>query len=95
MSFRPLHDRILVKRSTAEQTSRGGIIIPENAKEKPARGEVLAVGPGKLLENGTRAPMDVKPGDVVLFGKYSGSELQGMDDEVVITEADVLGVFEP
>ena len=94
-TIRPLHDRIVIKRLEEERISAGGIVIPDNATEKPMRGEVLAVGPGKLLENGQRSSMDVKSGDTVLFGKYSGTEVKVNDDElVVMREDDIMGVVE-
>jgi chaperonin GroES len=94
MNFRPLHDRVLVKRTEREQTSQGGIIIPDSAKEKPQEGEVIAVGEGKKLDNGERQKMDVKKGDKILFGKYSGSEIK-MDGEeyVILREDEILGVL--
>ncbi len=89
--IKPLDDRIVVTRNEAEQTTTGGIILPENAKEKPQQGKVLAVGPGKLLDNGERAKPDVAAGDIVLFGKYSGTELTVDGQEVVILkESDIL-----
>lgn len=94
MSFRPLHDRILIKRVEEEVTS-GGIVIPDSAKEKPSRGQVIAVGNGKLLENGEIRPLDVKKGDKVLFGKYAGTEVKVGDEElIVMREDDILGVIE-
>ncbi len=95
MKVRPLQDRIIVKRLEAESVSAGGIIIPDNAKEKPVRGKVLAVGSGKLLENGERQPVDCKPDDVVLFQKYGGAEvtIEG-EDFLIIRNEDVLGVIE-
>ncbi|MET0596886.1 MAG: co-chaperone GroES [Mesorhizobium sp.] len=95
MSFRPLHDRILVRRIEAEEKSAGGIIIPDTAKEKPQEGEVLAVGPGARNEAGQLIPLDVEVGDRILFGKWSGTEiiLDG-EDRLVMKEADVLGVLE-
>jgi chaperonin GroES len=97
MPVRPLHDRILVKRSEeSDQKSVGGIIIPDTAKEKPQRGRVVAVGEGKRDENGKRIPLDVKVGDEVLFGKYSGNEVKIDGDEFLIMhEHDILGVLEP
>jgi chaperonin GroES len=90
-SIQPLDDRIIVKRSDAETQSAGGILLPENAKEKPQKGEVIAVGPGKQLDSGERATPDVNAGDVVLFGKYSGTEITVDGDEVVILrESDIL-----
>lgn len=95
MSIRPLDDRILVKRLEAETTTPGGILIPDKAAEKPSQGEVLAVGEGALLDNGTRREPAVKVGDRVLFGKYSGSEVK-LDGEtlLIMREADVLAVIE-
>ena len=93
MNFRPLHDRVLVRRTENEQTTSGGIIIPDSAKEKPQEGEVVAVGEGKKLENGNRQVMDVKAGDKVLFGKYSGSEIKMEGEEfVILREDEILGV---
>ena len=90
-SIQPLDDRIIVKRSDAETQSAGGILLPENAKEKPQKGEVIAVGHGKQLDSGERATPDVNAGDVVLFGKYSGTEITVDGDEVVILrESDIL-----
>jgi chaperonin GroES len=90
-TIKPLDDRIVVTRTEPEQTSSGGIILPENAKEKPQQGKVLAVGPGKLLDNGDRAKPDVAAGDVILFGKYTGTELTVEGQEVVILkESDIL-----
>ncbi|MBA3683628.1 MAG: co-chaperone GroES [Planctomycetes bacterium] len=90
-TIQPLDDRIVVKRTEPEQTSSGGIVLPENAKEKPQQGKVLAVGPGKLLDNGERAKPDVATGDLILFGKYSGSELTVDGEEIVILkESDIL-----
>ena len=95
MSIRPLHDRVLVRRMEDETTSAGGIIIPDNAKEKPSRGEVLAVGNGKHLDNGDVRPLDVKVGDKVLFGKYSGSEVKVDGEELlVMREDDIVGIIE-
>jgi chaperonin GroES len=93
--FRPLHDRILVKRIEAEEKTPGGIIIPDTAKEKPIEGEVLAVGPGARDENGAVQPLDVQVGDRVLFGKWSGTEviIEG-EDRVIMKETDVFGVIE-
>jgi chaperonin GroES len=94
MNLRPLHDRVIVKRLEEEKKSAGGIIIPDNAAEKPVRGEVLAVGPGKKSDDGKIIAMDVKKGDVVLFGKYSGSEVKVDGDEVlVMREDDIMAVF--
>lgn len=94
MSIRPLHDRVVVKRiDTTEEQVRGGIIIPDTAKEKPQEAEVIAVGPGKVNEDGSRSKMDVKEGDRVLIGKYSGSEVKiGDDDLVILREDEILGI---
>ncbi len=96
MNVRPLHDRILAKRSEKnEEEVRGGIIIPDTAKEKPQEAEVVAAGPGKLNDDGKRSPMDVKAGDRILIGKYSGSEIKVDDDEyVILREDEVLAVIE-
>lgn len=95
MDLRPLHDRVLVRRLEEEEQRRGGIIIPDSAKEKPQQAEVMAVGNGKLLENGERAALEVKPGDRILFGKYSGSEVKiGADDYLILREDEILGVIE-
>jgi len=94
MKVRPLHDRVLLKRIEQKEMVKGGIIIPDTAKEKPMEGEVIAVGPGKLLEDGKRSPMDVKPGDRVLFGKYAGTEIKIDDEELVIMrEEEILAVL--
>ena len=95
MKFRPLHDRVVVKRIDAEQKTAGGIIIPDTAKEKPQRGKVVAVGEGKKDESGKRIACDVKAGDQVLFGKYSGTEVKIDGEEFLIMhETDILGVIE-
>ena len=95
MKIRPLHDRILVKRLEEERTSSGGIIIPDTATEKPVQGKVVAVGKGKILEDGNVRPLDVKVGDKILFGKYSGTEVKVDGDElVVMREEDVMAVIE-
>ena len=95
MKIRPLNDRIVAKRIEQAEEVRGGIIIPDTAKEKPQEAEIIAVGPGKLDENGKRSPMDVKKGDRVLIGKYSGSEIKiGDEDLVILREDEVLGVIE-
>ena len=95
MKIRPLHYRVVVKRIEAQEQVRGGIIIPDTAKEKPQEAEVIAVGPGKVNDNGQRAPMDVKAGDRILIGKYSGSEIKLADDELVILREDeILAVIE-
>jgi len=95
MKFRPLHDRVVVKRIDAEEKTAGGIIIPDSAKEKPAEGEVVAVGPGKANDKGVVRPLDVKKGDRVLFGKYSGNEikLEGVE-HIILREDEVLGIIE-
>lgn len=93
--FRPLHDRLLLKRVEAEEKSKGGIIIPDSAKEKPIEGLVIAVGNGKVLEDGTTRKLEVKAGDRVLFGKYSGTEIKIEGEEhVILREDEVLGVVE-
>jgi chaperonin GroES len=95
MDFRPLHDRILIKRLEKGEEVRGGIIIPDSAKEKPQQGEVKAVGSGKLLETGQRVPPEVKPGDRILFGKYSGSDIKLDGDEyLILKEDEILAVVE-
>ena len=94
MKFRPLHDRALVKR-IEEEVSQGGIVIPDNAKEKPSRGTVIAVGTGKPLPKGEISPMSVKAGDTVLFGKYSGTDVKIDGEElVVMREEDIMGIIE-
>ena len=95
MAFRPLGDRVLVKRVDEESKTKGGIIIPDTAKEKPQEGEVLAVGPGARDENGKRVEMDVKAGDRILFGKWSGTEvkLEG-EDLIIMKESDILGTVD-
>lgn len=93
MNLKPLHDRIVVEPATAEETTAGGIILPDSAKEKPQRGKVLAVGPGKMLDSGERAAIDVKEGETVLYGKYAGTEVKVNGADYVILRADdVLGV---
>ncbi|VAW58470.1 Heat shock protein 60 family co-chaperone GroES [hydrothermal vent metagenome] len=95
MNIRPLQDRVVVKRMEEERTSAGGIVIPDSAAEKPSRGEVLAVGNGKVTSNGDVRPLDVKAGDQILFGKYAGTEIKIDGEEVLIMrEEDILGVFE-
>ncbi|MBF0380419.1 MAG: co-chaperone GroES [Magnetococcales bacterium] len=92
--FRPLHDRVVVKRTEEEQKTAGGIIIPDTAKEKPIQGEVVAVGKGAIGDNGKAQPMDVKVGDVVLFGKYGGTDVKIDGEELVIMrESDILGIL--
>ncbi|HEY3319411.1 MAG TPA: co-chaperone GroES [Planctomycetota bacterium] len=91
VELQPLDDRIVLKRLEAEEKTAGGIVLPDSAKEKPQRGEILAVGPGKLLESGKRATMEVKVGDIVLFGKYSGSEVKVAGEEcLIVRESDLL-----
>ena len=94
LKFRPLHDRVVVKRIKAEDKTAGGIIIPDTAKEKPMQGEIVAVGPGGRDENGKLVPIDVKAGDKVLFGKWSGTEVKLDGDELLIMkESDIMGVI--
>jgi chaperonin GroES len=93
MKFKPLHDRVLVKRLDAEEKVRGGIIIPDSAKEKPQEGQVVAVGEGRLDENGKRLEMSVKKGDRILFGKYAGSEVRINDEDcLILKEDEILGI---
>ena len=95
MNIRPLHDRVVVRRIEDERTSPGGIVIPDSAAEKPMQGEVLAVGNGKVLDNGEQRGVDVKVGDKVLFGKYSGTEVKiGGDEILVMREDDIMGVIQ-
>jgi chaperonin GroES len=95
LKIRPLHDRVIIQRLEAETKSAGGIVIPDSAAEKPIRGKVVAVGKGKILENGTVRPLDVKVGDHILFGKYSGTEVKIEDEEyLILREDDILGVVE-
>ena len=95
MNIRPLHDRVVVRRSEEERTSAGGILIPDSATEKPIQGEVIAVGKGKILSNGDVRPLDLKVGDKVLFGKYSGTEVKLSDEKLlVMREDDIMGVIE-
>ena len=93
MNFRPLHDRVVVRRLEGEEKTKGGIIIPDTAKEKPQEGEVMSVGEGARDEDGKRVPMDVKAGDRILFGKWSGTEvkLEG-EDLIIMKESDILGI---
>jgi chaperonin GroES len=94
MKTRPLHDRVLLRRIEEKETVKGGIIIPDTAKEKPMEGEVISVGPGKVMEDGKRSPMDVKAGDRVLFGKYAGTEIKIDDMEyVIMREEEILAVL--
>jgi chaperonin GroES len=95
MKIRPLHDRILVKRIEEQEVRRGGIIVPDTAKEKPQEGKVIAAGNGKVGEDGKRIPLDVKAGDRILFGKYAGSEVKVEDEEyLILREEDVLGILD-
>src|SRR5437763_6147992 len=95
MNFRPLHDRVVVKRVDSEEKTKGGIIIPDTAKEKPQEGEVIAVGPGARDENGKVVPLDVKKGDRILFGKWSGTEVKiDGEDLLIMKESDIMGVVE-
>jgi chaperonin GroES len=95
MKIRPLHDRILVERLEEQEVRKGGIIIPDTAKEKPQEGKVIAVGNGKVIKDGSKIPLDVKAGDRILFGKYSGSEVKVEDEEyLILREEDVLGIIE-
>ena len=96
MAFHPLGDRVLIKRVEEEARSKGGIIIPDTVKEKPQEGEVVAVGPGDRDEAGKRIPMDLKPGDHILFGKWSGSEVKiDREDLLIMKQSDVLGILDP
>ncbi len=95
MKFRPLHDRVLVRRVNAEEKTAGGIIIPDTAKEKPQEGEVVAVGAGTLNEKGELRPLDVKAGDRILFGKWSGTEVKlGGEELLIMKESDIMGILE-
>ncbi|MCX2725745.1 co-chaperone GroES [Roseibium salinum] len=95
MKFRPLHDRVVVRRAEGDLTSKGGIIIPDTARERPQQGEVLAIGPGSRDESGNLTPLDVKPGDTILFGQWSGTEVRiDGEDLLIMTEADIMGVVE-
>ncbi|PBB22410.1 co-chaperone GroES [Mesorhizobium sp. WSM4312] len=95
MTFRPLHDRVLVRRIEAEEKTAGGVIIPDTAKEKPQEGEVIAIGPGARDESGKLTPLDVKIGDRILFGKWSGTEIKlNGEDLLIIKETDVMGVID-
>ncbi|MEC7832494.1 MAG: co-chaperone GroES [Pseudomonadota bacterium] len=95
MNIRPLHDRVIVRRMDEEKTSPGGIVIPDSATEKPVKGEVVAVGKGKILENGEIRPLDVKAGDKILFGKYSGTEVKVDGEELlVMREDDITAIVE-
>jgi chaperonin GroES len=88
MNIRPLHDRVIIRRMEEEKTSPGGIVIPDSATEKPVKGEVVAIGKGKILENGEVRPLDVKVGDIILFGKYSGTEVSVDGEELLVMRED-------
>lgn len=95
MKIRPLHDRVIVKRLEEKEKTKGGIIIPDTAREKPMEGKVIAVGPGKVLESGTKVSMNVKKGDRILFGKYAGSEIEiDGEEHLIMREDDILGIIE-
>ena len=95
MEFRPLHDRVVIRRIESDEKTKGGIIIPDTAKEKPQEGEVIAVGPGARDENGKLVPLDLKAGDRVLFGKWSGTEVKvDGEDLLIMKESDIMGVIE-
>ncbi len=95
MAIKPLDDRVLVKQSDAEETTAGGIVLPDAAREKPQRGKIIATGPGKLLDSGKRGDMSVKKGDEVFYGKYAGTEIKiDGDDYVILRESDVLAVID-
>jgi chaperonin GroES len=95
MNFRPLHDRVVIRRITAEEKTSGGIIIPDTAQEKPMQGEVIAVGPGARNENGQIVALDLKPGDRILFGKWSGTEVKLDGEEfLIMKESDIMGIIE-
>ena len=95
MKFRPLHDRVVIRRAEGDLKSKGGIIIPDTAKERPQEGEVIAVGPGARDESGKLIPLDVKAGDLILFGKWSGAEVKlNGEDLLIMKEADILGIVE-
>jgi chaperonin GroES len=95
MKIRPLHDRVIVKRIDEEETTKGGIIIPDTAKEKPAEGKVVAVGDGKILENGKKQPLEVKKGDKVLFGKYAGTDINIESEEhLIMREEDIIAILD-
>ncbi len=95
MALKPLHDRVLIKRLDSEETTKGGIIIPDTAKEKPSEGKVIAVGNGKLLENGSLKPLEVKKGDKVLFGKYAGTEIKiDGEEHLIMREDDIIAIVE-
>jgi len=95
MKFRPLHDRVVVKRVAEEEKTKGGILIPDTAKEKPMEGEIIAVGPGARDEKGTLVPLDVKKGDRILFGKWSGTEIKlDGEDLLIMKESDIMGILD-
>ena len=95
MKIRPLHDRVIVKRMEGEEKTKGGIIIPDTAKEKPVEGKVIAVGSGKVLENGKKVPLQVKAGDRILFGKYSGTEVKiDGEERLIMREDDIIAIVE-
>lgn len=95
MKMRPLHDRVIVKRMEGEEKTKGGIIIPDTAKEKPVEGKVIAVGSGKVLENGKKVPLQVKAGDRILFGKYSGTEVKiDGEEHLIMREDDIIAIVE-
>lgn len=95
MKIRPLHDRVIVKRVDEEETTKGGIIIPDTAKEKPVEGEIVAVGDGKVADDGKKIPLEVKAGDKVLFGKYAGTEIQIEGEEhIIMREDDIIAIVE-
>jgi chaperonin GroES len=95
MKFRPLHDRVVIRRAEGDDKSKGGIIIPDNAKEKPQEGEVIAVGPGSRDDTGKLIPLDVRAGDLVLFGKWSGTEVKiDGEDLLILKESDIMGIVE-
>jgi chaperonin GroES len=95
MKIRPLHDRVIVRRMEGEEKTKGGIIIPDTAKEKPVEGKVIAVGSGKILENGKKAPLQVKEGDRILFGKYSGTEVKiDGEEHLIMREDDIIAIVE-
>ena len=95
MKIRPLHDRVIVKRVDEEETTKGGIIIPDSAKEKPSEGKIIAVGKGKLLDNGEMLALEVKKGDKVLFGKYAGTEIQvDSEEHLIMREDDIIAIIE-
>ena len=95
MKIRPLHDRVLIRRAKEETTTSGGIVLPSNATEKPIKGKIIAIGKGKILDSGTIRSLDVKPGDMVYFGKYSGTEIKMNGEELLMMrEEDIMGIIE-